>query len=69
MVCQVVPGTVPDDFTSVERVRYRDADGVDTIGLAIPDLIEWYPVSALGEPVGVVADTVAVVRLVEALFR
>ncbi|MFI9509474.1 hypothetical protein [Nocardia sp. NPDC052566] len=69
VVCQVVPGVVPDDFTSVHRVSYRDADGTDTIGLAIPDLIDWYPVAALGEPVGAATDTAAVVRLAEALFR
>ncbi|RDI61716.1 hypothetical protein [Nocardia pseudobrasiliensis] len=69
VVCQVVPGAVPDDFTSVCRVSYRDADGVDTIGLAVPDLIDWYPMSALGDRVGMVSDTTALIRLVEALFR
>lgn len=68
VVCQVVPGAVPEDFTSVHRVRYQ-SDGVDTIGLAVPDLIDWYPASALGEPVGSVPDMAPVVRLVDALFR
>jgi hypothetical protein len=69
VACQVVPGAVPEDFTSVHRVRYQPAGGVDTIGLAVPDLIDWYPASALGEPVGFVADMGPMVRLVDALFR
>lgn len=69
VVCQVVPGAVPEDFTSVHRVRYQSEGGVDTIGLAVPDLIDWYPASALGEPVGSVPDMGPVVRLVDALFR
>lgn len=52
VVCQVIPGAVPDDFTAVHRVRYQPENELDTIGLAVPDLIDWYPVSALGEPVG-----------------
>jgi hypothetical protein len=69
VVCQVVPGVVPDDFTSVHRVSYQSEGGVDTIGLAVPDLIDWYPTSALGEPVGSVLDMAPVVRLMESLFR
>lgn len=69
VVCQVVPGAVPDDFTSVYRVSYRPEGGVDTIGVAVPDLIDWYPASALGEPAGSVPDIGPVVRLVDALFR
>lgn len=69
VVCRVVPGAVPDDFTSVHRVSYLSEDGVDTIGLAVPDLIDWYPASALGEPVGSVSDMRPVVQLVNALFR
>ncbi|CRK59689.1 hypothetical protein [Alloactinosynnema sp. L-07] len=69
IVCHVVPGAVPDDFTSVHRVRYQTEEGVDTIGLAVPDLIDWYPASALGEPVGSVSDIGPVMRLVDALFR
>lgn len=69
VACQVVPGVVPDDFTSVHRVSYQPEAGVDTIGLAVPDLIDWYPASALGEPVGSVPDMAPMVRLAEALFR
>ena len=68
VVCRVLPGAVPDDFTSVHRVSYQPDGGVDTIGLAVPDLIDWYPASALGEPVGLVPDMGPVVRLVGALF-
>lgn len=68
VVCRIVPGSVPDDFTAVHRVTYQ-ANGVDTIGLAVPDLIEWYPVSALGEPLGFISNMAPMVRLAEALFR
>ncbi|MGH8922502.1 MAG: hypothetical protein ACRD0H_29890 [Actinomycetes bacterium] len=69
VVCRVIPGAVPDDFTSVHRIRYQPENGVDTMGLAVPDLIDWYPVSALGEPVGFVLDMGPLLRLVDALFR
>jgi len=69
VACQVVPGAVPDDFTSVHRVSYQPDPGVDTIGLAVPDLIDWYPAAALGDPVGSVPDMGPVIRLVDALFR
>ncbi|MBV9843668.1 MAG: hypothetical protein JOZ47_01150 [Kutzneria sp.] len=70
VVCRVLPGAVPDDFTSVHRVTYRTAAGIDTIGLAVPDLIEWYPASALGEQVlGTVQNMSKLLALVEALFR
>lgn len=69
VVCRVVPGAVPDDFTSVHRVRYQPEGGVDTIGLAVPDLIDWYPASALGEPVGSVSEMGPLIRLVDSLFR
>ncbi|WP_330184022.1 hypothetical protein OHB26_10640 [Nocardia sp. NBC_01503] len=42
---------------------------MDTVGMAIPDLIDWYPKSALGERVGAVGDTSALIRLVESLFH
>ncbi|NNH72345.1 toxin [Nocardia uniformis] len=69
VVCRIVPGVVPDDFTSVHRVRYRDPDGTETIGVAVPDLVHWIPESGLGEPVGTVSDLPALVNLVGALFR
>lgn len=69
VACQVVPGTVPDDFTSVHRVSYQPEAGVDMIGLAVPDLIGRYPASALGEPVGSAPNMGPVVCLVDALFR
>ncbi|WP_297619492.1 hypothetical protein [Nocardia sp.] len=69
VACKVVPRVIPDDFTSSVRVSYRNVDGMDAIGTAVPDLIDWYPVSALGQRVGAVNDTAALIRLVERLFR
>lgn len=69
VVCRIVPGVVPDDFTSVHRVRYLDADDTHTIGIAVPDLIDWMPESGLGEPVGTVTDLPALVNTATALFR
>ncbi|MFE6862041.1 toxin [Nocardia sp. NPDC057668] len=69
VVCKVVPGVVPDDFATMHRVRYRDENGVDTIGVAVPDLIAWIPESGLGDPVGAVTDSDALMRTVGALFR
>lgn len=69
VVCRVVPGVIPDDFTSMHRVRYRDNDGTETIGVAVPDLIHWIPESGLGDPVGTVTDLPALQNLVTALFR
>lgn len=68
-MCRIVPGTIPDDFTSMHRVRYRDSEGTDTIGIAIPDLIDWMPESGLGDAVGTVADLPALMNTVSALFR
>ncbi|MFJ4654133.1 toxin [Nocardia sp. NPDC088792] len=69
VVCRVVPGVVPEDFTSVHRVRYRDEKGTDTIGVAVPDLIHWIPESGLGQVAGLVADMPELLRTVGALFR
>ncbi|MEG8182570.1 toxin [Nocardia terpenica] len=69
VVCRVVPGVVPEDFTSVHRVRYRDDSGTDTIGVAVPDLIQWIPESGLGPVAGVVSDLPELLRIVNALFR
>lgn len=69
VACKVVPGVVPDEFTSVHRVSYRAEDGVDTIGLAVPDLIDWYPAAAMGEPVGHVSDMAPVIKLLTSLLR
>jgi hypothetical protein len=69
VVCRVVPGVVPEDFTSVHRVRYRDSGGTDTIGVAVPDLIHWIPGSGLGEVAGQVTDLPKLLNTVGALFR
>lgn len=69
VVCRVVPGVVPEDFTSVHRVRYRDANGTDTIGVAVPDLIHWIPESGLGPVAGHVTDLPELLRTAGALFR
>ncbi|MQY18722.1 hypothetical protein [Nocardia macrotermitis] len=42
---------------------------METTGVAVPDLIGWMPESGLGEPVGLVTDMPALLRVVGALFR
>jgi hypothetical protein len=68
VVCRVLPGASPEDFSGFHRVSYT-FDGVSTIGLAVPELIEWYPRSALSEPVGLATTVPACLRLVNALFE
>jgi hypothetical protein len=69
VVCRVVPGSAPEDFAGVHSVSYTDEAGVTTIGLAIPELIEWYPRSALSRPVGLATNVRGVLTLVHALFE
>jgi len=69
VVCRVVPGTLPEDFVAgVQRVSYTDDNGVTTNGIAVPELIEWYPRSALSKPVGLATNVQACLSLVKALF-
>jgi hypothetical protein len=68
IVCKIVPGSVPEEFTTVHRVVYTGADGTDVIALAVPELIDWFPVSALSEPVGLVRNMRPVLATVGSLF-
>jgi hypothetical protein len=68
IVCRVLPGVSPDDFAGFHRISYK-ADGVTTIGVAVPELIAWLPRSGLAEPVGLVTDMRPVLDLVHALFE
>jgi hypothetical protein len=68
VVCRVIPAAGTEDFPAMHRVSYT-ADGMSTIGFAVPELIEWYPRSALSEPVGLVKDTRPILNLVHALLE
>lgn len=68
IACRVLPGVTPEDFNGVHPVSYTGTDGVSTIGIAVPELMDWYPRSALSVPVGVVADMRPVMALVHSLF-
>lgn len=68
VLCPVVPGISAADYATVHRVAYTDDDGTDTIGLAIPEMIFWLPVSALSEPIGFTKDFRPVLDTVQALF-
>ena len=68
IACRVLPGSLPEDFAGVHAVTYTDPVGISTIAVAVPELIDWYPRSALSEPVGFVADVRAVIALVHSLF-
>jgi len=50
VVCRVLPGASPDDFSGFHRVSYT-VDGVSTIGLAVPELI----VTGTGDLAGIAA--------------
>jgi mRNA-degrading endonuclease toxin of MazEF toxin-antitoxin module len=67
VLCPVVPGVSAGDYATVHRVSYAD-NGTDTIGLAIPEMIFWLPVSALSEPIGFSKDMRPVLDTVQALF-
>jgi hypothetical protein len=69
VVCRVLPGSVPEDFAGVHSVTYTNADGVSTIGVAVPELVAWLPRSALSAPVGLVANMRPVLTLVRSLFE
>ena len=68
IACRVLPGAPPDDFAGIHAVSYTGPDGVSTIGVAVPELLDWYPRSALSPPVGAVADMRPVMALVHSLF-
>jgi hypothetical protein len=68
IACKVIPGSLPEDFAGVHAVAYTDQDGVSTIGIAVPELLDWYPRAALSQPAGVVQDMRPVLSLVQALF-
>ena len=68
VVCRVLPGTAPDEFVGVHRISYT-ADGVTTIGVAVPELIAWLPRSGLGEPVGLVSNMRPLLNLLHTLFE
>jgi len=68
IACRVLPVAPPEDFAGVRPVSYTNLDGISTIGIAVPELLDWYPRSALGAPVGVVADMRPVMILVRSLF-
>jgi mRNA-degrading endonuclease toxin of MazEF toxin-antitoxin module len=67
VLCPVVPGVSADDYATVHRVSYTD-NGTDTIGLAVPEMIFWLPVSALSAPIGFTKDMRPVLDTVQALF-
>ena len=68
IACKVLPGSPPEDFAGVHAVAYTDQRGVSTIGVAVPELLDWYPRSALSQPAGRVSDMRPVMALVRSLF-
>lgn len=68
IACRVLPGSMPEDFAGVHAVAYTDQNGVSTIGVAVPELLDWYPRSALSQPAGLVTDMRPVMALVWNLF-
>ncbi len=68
IACRVLPGVLPEDFAGVHAVTHINPDGISTIGIAVPELLDWYPRSALSAPVGLVADMRPVMTLVQSLF-
>jgi hypothetical protein len=68
ITCRIIPGAARDDFVGVQQVTYNGADGVTTIGLAVPELVEWHPASGLGPSVGTVGNSHNILRLVHSLF-
>jgi hypothetical protein len=69
IACRVLPAVPPEDFAGVHPVSYTNLDGISTIGIAVPELLDWYPRAALSAPVGVVTDMRPVMALVHNLFR
>lgn len=69
VVCRVIPGGAQEGFVGVRSVAYTDFDGMAAIGQVVPELVEWYPRSALSEPVGLLKDVRPVLDLVRALFE
>ena len=67
IACRVLPGSVREDFAGVHPVTYSQ-DGLSTIGVAVPELLDWYPRSALSEPAGHVSELGPVLALVRSLF-
>jgi hypothetical protein len=68
ITCRIIPGAARDDFVGVQQVSYTGADGVTTLGLAVPELVEWHPASGLGPAVGTVGNAHGMLRLVRSLF-
>jgi hypothetical protein len=68
IACRVLPGAPPEDFAGVHPVTYTNLDGISTIGIAVPELLDWYPRSALSAPVGAVTNMRPVMTLVHNLF-
>ena len=68
IACKVLPGGLPEDSAGVHAVAYTDQNGVSTIGVAVPELLDWYPRSALSQPAGLVTDMRPVLALVRSLF-
>ncbi len=70
-VCRIVPGAARDDFAGVQQITYTGSEGVATIGLAVPDLVEWHPASGLGPAVGAVgsASLRKILDLTHSLFN
>jgi hypothetical protein len=68
ITCRVIPGVARADFAGVQQVTYTGPDGVTTIGLAVPELVEWHPASGLGPSVGTVSTPHSLLRLVRSLF-
>lgn len=51
IVCPFVPGRIPDE-TMAMVVPLNQPEGT-----LLPELVQWLPTSALGEPIGVVSAT------------
>jgi hypothetical protein len=68
ITCRVLPGVLPEDSAGVHAVTYINPDGISTTGIAVPELLDWYPRSALSAPVGLVADMRPVMTVVHSLF-
>lgn len=51
IVCPFLPGKIPDD-TMAMVVPLKQPEGT-----LLPELVQWLPTSALGEPIGAVSAT------------
>ncbi len=63
ITCPFIPGQIPDEAMAMV-VAIRQPEGT-----LLPELVQWLPSSALGEPIGAVgADTLEATSIVAALI-